>query len=69
MAGLAVGALLATAAIVYLVTRAPAPGASEAHDHAATASADTAQRVMLSAKDAARIGVTFAVATMATHAT
>jgi Cu(I)/Ag(I) efflux system membrane fusion protein len=64
MAGLAVGALVVTATIVYLATRAPAPDASEAHDHAATAPADTAQRVMLSAEDAARIGVTFAVATM-----
>jgi len=63
MAGLAVGALLGTAAIVFLVTRAPVPGSLEAHDHAAPATADTAQRVMLSAVDAARIGVTFAVAT------
>ena len=65
MAGLAVGALLGTASIVYFVTRAPAPSASEVHDTAAAPSADTAQRVMLSAEDAARIGVTFAVATMA----
>jgi len=65
LAGLSVGALLGTAAIVYLVTRAHAPRASEVHDSAATPSADTAKRVMLSAEDAARIGVTFAVATMA----
>lgn len=64
MVGLAVAALLGTAAIVFMLTGAPAPGASAAHDHAATAVADTAQRVMLSAEDAARIGVTFAVATM-----
>lgn len=65
MAGLAVGALLGTAAIVYLLTRTPVPSASDVHDHAAALSAYTAQRVMLSAEDAARIGVTFAVATMA----
>lgn len=65
MIGLAVGAILVSAAVVYLVTHASAPSAPEVHDHAATAFADTAQRVMLSAEDAARIGVTFAVATMA----
>jgi len=65
MAGLGAGALLGTVAIVYLLTRAPARGARESHAHAALLSADTAQRVMLSAQDAARIGVTFAVATMA----
>ena len=65
MAGLAIGALVVTAAIVYLLTRAPSPSGSEAHDHAIAGSGDTATRVMLSAEDAARIGVTFAVAMMA----
>lgn len=64
MAALAVGAVLGAVAIAVVVTRAPTPPTMESHAHAATASADTAQRVMLSAEDAARIGVTFAIATM-----
>ena len=66
MAGLAVGALVATGAISYVVTRgSTTQKAAEVHDHAAAASSDSAKQVMLSPEDAARIGVTFAVATVA----
>lgn len=65
MAGLVAGALVATVAIVYLTTRGPSSADVEAaHDHASGAPGDSAQSVMLSAEDAARIGVTFAVATI-----
>jgi Cu(I)/Ag(I) efflux system membrane fusion protein len=50
--------------VAYFATRAPAAGTvvAQAHDHGSAATGDTAQTVMLSAVDAHRIGVTYAVA-------
>ena len=55
---------LAAIAVAYVVTRGEAePTAAGEHaNHGATPAAATAQPVMLSAKDAQRIGVTYAVA-------
>lgn len=59
------GLPLAAVVVVYAATRGPKEAASAAgHNHGAVAAADTAQPVMLSADDAQRIGVTFALASV-----
>jgi Cu(I)/Ag(I) efflux system membrane fusion protein len=65
---LLVAALVATAAVAYVLTRKPADSAAAGHGEHAAAGADSAQPVMLSAEDAARIGVTFAEVTVGSMA-
>ena len=65
---LLVAALVATAAVTYFLTRKPAGSAAAGHADHATAAADGAQPVMLSAQDAGRIGVTFAEVTVGSMA-
>ena len=59
------GLPIAAVAIAYFATRGPAKGSSAAeHQHGVPAAASSAQPVMLSAADAQRIGVTYAIATV-----
>jgi membrane fusion protein, copper/silver efflux system len=62
--GLPASAMLAAAVTVYLLTRAPAPGPVGGHTDHATTGTDSAQPVMLTDRDANRIGVTFAPVTL-----
>jgi Cu(I)/Ag(I) efflux system membrane fusion protein len=62
--GLMAATLLATAVVVYFLTRTPAPEAATGQSDSAKAGVDSAPPVMLSTRDAGRIGVTFADATM-----
>lgn len=65
LTGLAGVGLVVTLVAVYLTTRPTSPeAATEGHDHDATAGGDSAQPVMLSARDRNRIGVTFAEVTV-----
>ena len=58
--------LIAAVAGVYLATRGGDQStATEGHEHGATAGADVAQPVLLLGDQAERIGVTYAVATVA----
>ncbi|HQR16958.1 MAG TPA: efflux RND transporter periplasmic adaptor subunit [Gemmatimonadales bacterium] len=57
---LPIAALVATVVVVRLLTRTPAPPATEGHDGHGVVGTDSAQAVMLSAQDRQRIGVTFA---------
>jgi len=66
--GLLVTVIVATAVVVYVLTRAPAPPAATGHTANATPGADGAQPVMLSARDARRIGVTFSEVTLGSMA-
>jgi Cu(I)/Ag(I) efflux system membrane fusion protein len=61
--GLLATAVPATAVMVYLLTRAPAPVLVEGHTDHATTAGDSAQPVMLTNRDENRIGVTFAPVT------
>ena len=59
------GILVAAAVTAWLVTRSPEPEETPAsHNHAAAATSPTAMPVTLSAEQANRIGVTYAVATL-----
>jgi multidrug efflux pump subunit AcrA (membrane-fusion protein) len=58
--GLLVLAVVATAVVVHLLTRAPSRGALEDEAGHAPTGADSAQPVMLTDRDRHRIGVTFA---------
>ena len=65
---LLVTTLVATAAVTYFLTRTPADAAATGHANHATAVADSAQPVWLSAEEADRIGVTFAEVTVGSMA-
>lgn len=59
------GTLLVAVAIAWFATRKPEAAAPAAHDHSAQSAASEAMPVTLSAEQSQRIGVTYAVATLA----
>ena len=62
--GAAATALLAAIILAYMFARRSSRPLSPAHDHAAMPAADSSRSVMLSAEEARRIGVTYAVASV-----